>query len=382
MLIRRDIQSEIMDRLQNYTKAIIIYGARQVGKTTLCKDVLGHVRLKTLAVNADEQRYIDVLSSRDSRRLLEFVENYDVLFIDEAQRVSDIGINLKILIDAKPDLRILVTGSSSFELASSVSEPLTGRAWTYELYPIACSELRSVWNTYEMKEQLYDRLRWGSYPELFSLKGEDAKQDYLRGLVSNYLYKDVLALGGMKNPDKIHNLLKLIAFQIGSEVSLTELGTQLSMSKETVARYIDILEKSFVLFTLSGFSRNLRKEVTKMNKYYFYDVGVRNAVIDNLHALEHRNDHGQLWENFLISERMKDNSYRKAQLTAHFWRVYTGAEIDYIEDGGGHLGGYEFKWNKGRVRQPDAWKKTYAHADWQLINQENWLDFVTGSKKR
>lgn len=380
MLIRRDIELEILNRLQIYTKAIIIYGARQVGKTTLCKSVLDQFRLKTLAVNADEQRYIDILSSRDSRRLLEFVENYDVLFIDEAQRVSDIGINLKILIDAKPSLRILVTGSSSFELASSISEPLTGRAWTYELYPIACSELRSIWNTYEMKEQLPDRLHWGSYPELFSLSGEEAKQDYLRGLISNYLYKDVLALGDIKSPDKIHNLLKLIAYQIGSEVSLTELGTQLSMSKETVARYLDILEKSFVLFKLTGFSRNLRKEVTKMNKYYFYDIGIRNAVIDSLQPLDRRNDHGQLWENFLISERMKYNTYRKAQLTAHFWRVYTGAEIDYIEDGGGQLAGYELKWNKDRARQPDAWQETYPQADWQLVNQENWLDFVTGLK--
>lgn len=381
MLIRRDIEAEVLGRLQDYTKAVIIYGARQVGKTTLCRSVLDHLKLKTLMINADEQRYIDILSSRDSRRLLEFVENYDVLFIDEAQRVADIGINLKILIDAKPKLRILVTGSSSFELANSVSEPLTGRAWTYELYPIACSELRSIWNSYEIKEQLPDRLRWGSYPELFSLPGEDAKQDYLRGLVANYLYKDVLTLGGVKNPDKIHNLLKLIAFQIGGEVSLTELGTQLDMSKETVARYLDILEKSFVIFKLTGFSRNLRKEVTKMNKYYFYDLGIRNAVIDDLHAIASRNDQGQLWENFLICERRKYNGYRKASLAAHFWRVYTGAEIDYVEEGGGHLEGYELKWKKDRARQPLVWKQTYAQAEWQLINQENWLEFVTGTKK-
>src|SRR3989344_5166179 len=377
MLIQRSIEQEIRNRLQDYTKAIIIYGARQVGKTTLCKTVLDQVGLKTLAVNADEQRYIDVLSSRDSRRLLEFVENYDVLFIDEAQRIPDIGINLKILIDTKPDLRILVTGSSSFEIASSVSEPLTGRTWTYELYPVASSELRLLRNTYEMKEQLYDRLRWGSYPELFSLKGEDIKKDYLQGLVSNYLYKDILALGDIKSPDKIHNLLKLIAFQIGSEVSLTELGGQLSMSKETVTRYLDILEKSFVLFKLTGFSRNLRKEVTKMNKYYFYDLGIRNAVIDNLHPIEQRNDQGHLWENFLVSERLKYNAYRKAQLTSHFWRIYTGAEIDYIEEGGGDLSGYALYFNRSLTRKPQAWKEAYPHAGWQLVNQENWLGVTT-----
>lgn len=380
MLIQRSIEAELLGRLQEYTKAIIIYGARQVGKTTLCKSVLDRLGLKTLSLNADEQRYIDILSSRDSRRLLELVEGYDVLFVDEAQRVPDIGINLKILIDAKPDLRILVTGSSSFELANSVSEPLTGRVWAYELYPIACSELQSVWNTYEIKEQLYDRLRWGSYPELFSLKGESEKQDYLRGLVSNYLYKDVLVLGDIKNPDKIHNLLKLIAFQIGSEVSHAELGTQLGMHRDTVARYLDILEKSFVIFKLTGFSRNLRKEVTKMNKYYFHDLGVRNAVIDNIHSIEHRNDQGQLWENFLISERMKYNAYRKAQLSSHFWRTYTGAEIDYLEDGGGQLEGYEFKWNKDRARQPAAWVETYSNAGWQMVNQENWLGFIADLK--
>ena len=377
MLIQRDIEEEVIRRLQDYSNAIIIYGARQVGKTTLCQQVLSKIESKILAINADEQRYIDVLSSRDSRKLLELVEGYDVLFIDEAQRVPDIGINLKIIIDAKPDLKILVTGSSSFELANMVTEPLTGRTWVYELYPIAYTELSKTWNNYELKEQLSERLRWGAYPEMFSLKGEQAKRDYLRGLMSNYLYKDILTLGRIKNPDKIHKLLKLIAFQIGSEVSLSELGSQLNMSKETVSRYLDILEKSFVIFKLTGFSRNLRKEVTKMNKYYFYDLGIRNAVIDNLHDINHRNDQGQLWENFLINERIKYNTYRKENVTPYFWRVYTGAEIDYIEEGGGRLHGYEFKWNKGKAREPLTWRGTYPEADWQLINNENWLEFIT-----
>lgn len=376
MLIKRDIEENVFHRLQNYSKAVIVYGARQVGKTTLCRQVLKKMNLKTLAINADEQRYINVLSSRDSRKLLELVEGYEVLFIDEAQRIPDIGINLKIIIDAKPDLKILVTGSSSFELANQVTEPLTGRAWVYELYPIAYSELSNIYNTYELKEQLYDRMRWGSYPDVFSLKGEEVKKDYLRILISNYLYKDILALADVKSAGTIHNLLKLIAFQVGSEVSLTELGTQLGLNKVTVARYLDLLEKSFVIFKLTGFSRNLRKEVTKMNKYYFHDLGVRNAVIDNLHMMEDRNDQGQLWENFLVNERLKRNAYKKHFVTSHFWRIYSGSEIDYIEEGGGQLQGYEFKWKAGKARKPLVWEETYSEADWHLINRDNWLDFI------
>jgi uncharacterized protein len=347
-------------------------------KQLFVKKILTQVKGKVLAINADESRFIDVLSSRDSRKLLEFVEGYDILFIDEAQRVPDIGINLKIIIDEKPNLKILVTGSSSFELANRVTEPLTGRAWVYNLHPIACVELRDIWNRYERKEQLYDRLRWGSYPEIFSIKGEEEKREYLHGLVGNYVYKDILTIGDIKKPNKIHDLLKLIAFQIGSEVSISELGSQLDMSKETVDRYLDILEKSFIIFKLTGFSRNLRKEVTKINKYYFYDSGVRNAVIDSLHRINQRNDQGQLWENFLISERLKWNSYRKKYVTPHFWRIYTGAEIDYIEEGDGGLYGYELKWGTGKVRKPATWEQTYPEAEWHVVNRENWPEFTGG----
>ncbi|PIT98137.1 MAG: AAA family ATPase [Candidatus Andersenbacteria bacterium CG10_big_fil_rev_8_21_14_0_10_54_11] len=377
MIIQRSIEQEVLDRLQNYTKAIIVYGARQVGKTTLCRQVLDRLSLKTLAINADERRYVDVLASRDSRVLAELVAGYEVLFIDEAQRVPDIGLALKILIDSVPGIRLLVTGSSALELANSVSEPLTGRTWTYTLYPIAQLELAGFWNEFERRERLPDHLRWGSYPELFSLPGEAAKTDYLRGLTNNYLYKDVLALGGVRNAERLHNLLKLLAFQIGSEVSLTELGTQLEMSKETVARYLDLLVKSFVLIRLSGFSRNLRKEVTKMHKYYFWDVGVRNAVIDALQPMALRNDQGQLWENWLVSERLKRNAYQKVVTTPHFWRTYTGAEVDFVEEAGGGLAGYEFKWQERRPgRPPASWQGTYPGATWDLITPKNAGQFV------
>ncbi len=376
MQIQRHITKEITEKLVKGDKAIILYGPRQTGKTTLCNTIIKELGLKTLSINADEQRYIDVLASRDSRKLMQLVSGYELLFLDEAQRVPNIGINLKILIDQVKELKILATGSSSFELANKIAEPLTGRTWTYHLYPIAELELAKHANHYELQSQLEDRLIWGSYPEIFRLSGYAEKEQYMRQLASDYLYRDLLTFNGIRHADKIRNVLKLLAFQIGNEVSLNELARQLEMSKETVARYLDLLEKTFVLFRLTGFSRNLRKEVTKMNKYYFYDVGIRNAVIDNFKPLDSRNDVGHLWENFFIMERVKRNAYTHHTVTPYFWRTYTGAEIDYIEEGEGKLDGFECKWGKEKSRAPKAWNETYANATWTLVHQDNWLEFV------
>ena len=355
---------------------VILYGPRQSGKTTLCREVLSEISLRTLSINADEQRYIDVLSSRDSRKLLSFVQGYDLLFIDEAQRIRDIGINLKILTDSLPGLKILVTGSSSLDIAQSVSEPLTGRYWAYHLYPIATGELKNHFNDFELGERLEERLVWGSYPEIFHYDSAHERESYLRHLSGDYLYKDILMSGGVRNADNIRRLLKLLAFQIGSEASLNELAQQLDMSKETVWRYIDLLEKSFVLIRLGGFSRNLRKEVTKSQKYYFVDTGVRNSMIENFNGLSGRNDVGALWENFLISERLKRNAYRQAGTQSYFWRTYTGAEIDYIEEGAGKLMGYEFKWGQKKARVPKSWSEQYPESSWQIVDRDHWLDFV------
>ncbi|RME61965.1 MAG: ATP-binding protein, partial [Candidatus Dadabacteria bacterium] len=267
--IPRLLESKLQKLVLESGKAIILYGPRQVGKTTLVKSVLANLSLRTLEINCDEQRYIDTLSSADGRKLKELVEGYDLLFVDEAQRVKNIGLSLKILIDQATKLKIIVTGSSSLELASGVPEPLTGRKWTYNLFPVSQQELRALYNPFELKEQLGERLVWGSYPEIFRLKGVETKAKYLAELSTDYLYKDIFKLVNIRNPDKIRNLLKLIAFQVGSEVSLNELGNSLDMSKETVARYIDLLKKNFILFELSPLSRNLRKEVTKTKKYYF-----------------------------------------------------------------------------------------------------------------
>ena len=363
-------------QLTESTKALILYGPRQAGKTTLVKDVLAGLPYRTLEINADEERYFDVLSSRDSRRLGELVAGYDLLFIDEAQRVPDIGLNLKILIDQYPQLRIIVTGSSSLELAAGISEPLTGRKWTYQLFPIAQIELSQLSNRFELSDHIDERLVWGSYPEVFNLTGTERKAKYLRELSTDYLYRDVLKLTDIRNPDKIRMLLKLLAFQIGSEVSLNELASSLAMSKETVARYLDLLEKSFVVFRLGGFSRNLRKEVAKSRKFYFYDLGIRNAVIDNFNAPAERNDVGPLWENFLICERLKRNAYTEWLGSSYFWRTYTGAEIDYVEEAQGTLSGFELKFSRKQVRKPETFLRQYQGATWQIINRDNWLDFV------
>lgn len=376
MIIPRIIEKNIIQTITSSNKVIVIYGPRQVGKTTLCKSIIQQLKYKTLSIDADQPKFIDVLSSKDSQALQELVAGYDLLFIDEAQRVPEIGLTLKIMVDHIPHLKIIATGSSSFDLANQIGEPLTGRKWTYTLYPIAQLELAQLYNPFELKSTLVQRLVWGSYPEIFALAGQDIKYRYLQELIASYLYKDLLALGGIKQPRKIRDLLKLLAYQIGQEVSLNELGSQLNLDAKTVARYLDLLEKTFVIFTLSGFSRNLRKEVTKMNKYYFFDLGVRNSIIDNFKTVNDRNDVGALWENFLMVERKKRNHYIQQGTASYFWRTYTGAEIDYIEDVGGQLHGYEFKWRSKKVRQPLSWTNTYPGSTFSVINSENYIEFI------
>jgi hypothetical protein len=375
-MIPRRIESKLTAQLREGTKVIILYGARQVGKTTLIQQILAHQSGRTLVINADEARFSDVLSSRDLRRLRGLVDGYEILFLDEAQRVPEIGINLKLLADNVPSLRIIATGSSSLDLASKVREPLTGRAWAHTLYPIAYCELASQHNAFELDDMLPERLIYGSYPEIFSLRGDERRRDYLRDLTASYLFKDILEIGGIRNSVKLRDLLKLLAFQIGSEVSLAELGSQLQMSKDTVASYLDLLEQSFVVFRLKGFNRNLRKEVSKQDKVYFWDIGVRNTLIDNLKPLPDRNDAGQLWENFLIAEHRKWLAYNGALASVYFWRTYTGAELDMVEERDGKLQGFEYKWGKGKARVPTAFLQTYAQATFDVITRENYLTHI------
>lgn len=373
----RSLTEELKQKVHEDNKAIIIYGPRQVGKTTLVKNLIADLPYKTLLVDGDQQKYIDVLSSKDLIKLKSLIAGYDLLFIDEAQKIPDIGLNLKILIDHLPELKIIATGSSSFDLANKVSEPLTGRAWNYTLYPISYLELSQIYNEFELKSQLEERLIYGSYPEIFSILNVQTKRDYLEQLSNAYLYKDILELASIKQSAKIRELLKLLAFQIGNEVSMNELANTLGISKGTVEHYIDLLEKSFVVFRLSGFSRNLRKEITKMPKIYFYDLGIRNILIDNVKSLGDRNDVGQLWENFLMIERLKFLRYNKILATEYFWRTYTGAELDYIEERDSKLFGYEFKYGHKTARAPQSWLSTYKNAVFGIINIDNFINFTT-----
>jgi uncharacterized protein len=376
MIIPRLLQNQILHQLTHSGKIVVLYGPRQVGKTTLIRQLLAQVPYRTIAINADELRYINVLSSRDLNQMKLLVEGYDLLFIDEAQRIPDVGLNLKILHDGLPDLKIVVTGSSSFELANRTKEPLTGRTWTYTLFPIATAELRQLHNPFELSQLLPQQLVFGAYPEVFGLANGQEKARYLNELSASYLYRDVLEMSNIRYADKLRKLLQLLAFQVGSEVSLNELGNALQLSKDTVATYLNLLEKAFVLVRLPGFSRNLRKEVVKMDKVYFYDLGIRNALINNFNPLDLRPDVGALWENFLVIERLKRNTYTGYYANPYFWRTYTGAELDYVEEANGGLSGFEFKFKQTVRKAPASWLDTYPEATFAAMNQGNYLDFV------
>ena len=376
MLIDRILTEEIKERLfAERRKIIVIYGARQVGKTTMVKGILKDMDKKILFIEGDDFRYRDILSSMDLDKLKALVSGYDILFLDEAQRVKNIGINLKMLHDNISDLRIIVTGSSALDLANSIKEPLTGRTYTYKLYPISTLELKKYKNDFELGLDLEQRMIFGSYPEVFNIQNNKEKIEYLESLASDYLYKDILELEYIKYSNKLKDLLKLLALQIGSEVSYNELANNLELSRPTISSYIDLLEKAFILVKLNAFSRNKRKEVVKKPKIYFLDLGVRNAIINSFSYLDSRNDVGALWENFLIIERLKRNGYLKHYCSQYFWRTYTGAELDYIEEYDGKLHGYEFKWSKKQLKAPETWTSEY-NGSFECVNKDSFVGFV------
>jgi len=358
-------------------KALIIYGPRRAGKTTLLKSYLAscglHYRLET----GDDVRIRHLLGSGDLRQIVAFAEGFDMVAIDEAQQIPGIGMGLKILVDHLPALRIIATGSSSFDLAGAVGEPLTGRKRTLTLFPISQMELKQKFNNYDLRQRLEEFLVYGLYPEIVVTEGRKEKIELLEELAGSYLLKDVLALERIRSSRILVDLLKLIAFQVGSEVSLNELATQVKLDVKTVGRYLDILEKAFVIVRVGGFSRNLRNEVTSKAKYYFLDNGVRNAVIGQYNLLDSRNDLGALWENFVVAERLKKRSYIGIYGTFHFWRTYDGKEIDYIEEREGGLFGFECKWSsKKQDKAPKKWLESYPGATFDLVTPDNYLDFV------
>lgn len=358
-------------------KAVIIYGARRTGKTTLLKRFLLNIDEPYLMVSGEDIIVQEYLASQSIEKLSAFIGNNRLLVVDEAQKVSNIGANLKLIIDHIPGIRIIATGSSSFDLARAVGEPLTGRKTTLRLYPLSQLEISQIEQRHQTDANLESRLIYGSYPEVILNTDNRARELYLKEIVASYLYKDVLELDGIRHSAKISRLLQLMAFQIGKEVSYTELGTSLGMSKNTIERYLDLLEKAFVIQKLSGFSRNLRSEITKNCRYYFLDNGVRNALINNFNAVALRNDVGELWENYLVIERMKRQEYLQEQANNYFWRTYIQNEIDLVEEREGRLFGYEMKWGTARATAPKEWLKAYPDAAWHLINRQNYLELIT-----
>ena len=373
-VLQRRLSDIIMKRLQSSNKVVIIYGPRQVGKTTMLRQLINQER--TRYIDADLGTYKEVLESQDLQQLTRLVEGYDYCFIDEAQQIRGIGKTLKILHDHLPAIKVVATGSSAFDLANAVEESMAGRFWSYQMHPLSMQEIRDHLGVFDADLLVEDLLIYGSYPEVYNMPSGDDRRDYLRRITSSYLYKDVLELSGIRHSSKLKDLLRLLAYQIGSLVSFSELGRQLGMSTETVQHYIDLLVKSFVIKPLNGYSANLRNEITKMSKFYFYDLGIRNALIDNFQPLSLRNDKGELWENFLFIERQRYNDYNRPTPNHFFWRLYSGAELDYIESKDGRLDGYEFKWKTKRKKAPKSWTTHYPEASFKGIDRGNYLSFV------
>ena len=369
-------QHENLSRLLSPNKVIVIYGPRRCGKTTLLNKFLEGISEKYLFVSGEDLTVQNYLSSQSIQKLREFVGGNELLVIDEAQRTEKIGINLKLIVDHIKNIKVIATGSSSFDLARDVGEPLTGRKFVLKLFPLAQMEISRIEQRFETDANLESRLIYGSYPEIVITNDNKQRELYLREIISSYLYKDILELEGIRHSNKLIRLLQLLAFQIGKEVSYNELGTQLGMSKNTVERYLNLLEKVFVVYKLSGFSRNLRKEVSKNHRYYFYDNGIRNAIIGNLNPLEMRDDTGTLWENYIIMERIKKQEYLQVVANNYFWRTYDQKEIDLIEEREGRLYGYEIKWKKTKARPPKDWLATYKNATYEVITRENYLEFI------
>ena len=358
-------------------KVVLVYGPRRTGKTTLLEHFIQGLREPHHLVSGEDVFVQQVLSSQSIEKLKSFVGQKKWLIIDEAQKIPNIGLNLKLIIDHIQDIRVIATGSSSFDLASQVGEPLTGRKWTLRLFPLSQLELKETENTAQTKARLENRLIYGSYPDVVLCGDDEIRKRYLKEIISSYLYKDILELEGLKHSDKLVRLLQLLAFQIGKEVSFTELGTQLAMSKNTVDRYLDLLEKAFVVYKLGGFSRNLRKEVSKNPRYYFYDTGIRNALIQNFNPLNLRDDIGSIWENYLVMERLKKQEYTGMSCANYFWRTYDKKEVDWIEEREGRLFAYEFKWSpSAKAGPPGDFMRAYPDAHFERVDQENYLKFI------
>lgn len=371
-------QRKLQKIIQQYLflgKIIIIYGARQVGKTTLVKELLSqYPNKKSLYLNGDNQDLQNRLKPTNYNDLANFLGDPEILVIDEAQRIENIGLILKILHDNNPKIQIIATGSSSFDLANKINEPLTGRSLEFKLFPLSIQEVAT--NGLEATRLLPKVLKFGLYPDIF-VSNETVTRKLLSTLSEQYLYKDILNYDGLQKPKIVQQLLQLLAYQIGQEVSLQKLANSLDINKKTVEKYIDLLEKSFIVFTLGAYSKNLRNEIMKTQKIYFYDLGVRNTLITNFNELNIRNDIGALWENFCIVERVKYNQYNQKYVSSYFWRNYAQQEIDYIEESEGMLNTFEFKYNSSKkTKIPNSFATNYPNHTFEVVNTDNFSKFL------
>jgi predicted AAA+ superfamily ATPase len=373
-LLEKKIESELGKQ-----KVIMLYGTRRTGKTTIIEHIAARHGIDVLSLQGEDMQVASLLQQRTVTNYSQLTRGKKIIIIDEAQAIPEIGKILKLMIDNVKDITIIATGSSSFDLVYHTGEPLVGRNIVHYLYPIAQIELSTIEDGLTTVRNLEQRLIYGGYPELWQLPDQKEQENYLKQMVDSYLLKDLLILENVKGAEVLYKLLQMLAWQVGSQVSTTELGNSLQLNKATVERYLHLLSKVFIIFPLSGYSNNLRKEVTKSKKWYFYDNGIRNALINNFSSLQNRNDIGQLWEQYILSERTKFNSYRGYHPQYFFWRTYDGQEIDLIElDNKQQLLALECKWQNQHVKPPPAFAKAYPDAKFTTIHQSNYLEWIVG----
>ena len=373
MLVERKISKKIED-LFFKGKAIIIYGARQVGKTTLIKQIYEKYRDISVYLNCDEPDIATAFEDKNSSAIRFLLGNKKIVFIDEAQKIKNVGSVIKLMVDTFSDIQIVATGSSSFELSEKVVEPLTGRKFEFMLYPFSIEELLQIYSRADIMHMVDDLIVFGSYPEIVFKR--EMRERNLISIAKSYLYKDILKFDNIKNPEVVDKLLKALALQLGNEVSYNELADTVGVDKNTVSKYIQILEKAFIIYKVGPFSRNLRNEIKKLRKIYFFDTGIRNAIINNLNGLDIRNDSGALFENFFINERIKYNAYQERYINYYYWRTKEGKEVDFIEESGGRIEGYELKLNpNAKYKIPQLFSKTYS-AKVNVVNKSNFFSFV------
>lgn len=375
MDIQRTLQSKIEKHLKP-NKVVMLFGARRTGKTMLMSEIVKKFKGTSLQLNGEDFDTLALLKNRSISNYRNLFGNIDLLAIDEAQHIPDIGLKLKLMVDEIKGLRIIVSGSSSFDLYNKSGEPLVGRSYPFHLTSFSQAEISQIENALQTRQNLENRLIYGAYPDVVLMDNNDDRKAYLKNIIDAYLLKDILMVDGIKNSSKMKELLQLIALQIGNEVSYEELGIKIGMSKNTVEKYLDLLSKTFVIYRLGAFNRNLRKEVTKAGKWYFYDNGIRNALLGMFNPLALRQDVGVLWENYLISERKKKNINQQSFKEPYFWRTYDGQELDLVEIEGDDIASFEIKWGNKIPRQPIAFANAYPQATYSVINQSNYLDFI------